>query len=117
LKEIVEGFDETYIILDALDECSDRQELLDNVEEIQGWGLSQLHMLLTSRRLTDIEETLNLLTDSQNRICIQSALVDADILTYIHNRLQNDRLLKRWRYKPQVQEEIKTTLMKKADGM
>jgi hypothetical protein len=95
LKEIVEGFDETYIILDALDECSDRQELLDNVEEIQGWGLSQLHMLLTSRRLTDIEETLNLLTDSQNRICIQSALVDADILTYIHNRLQNDRLLKR----------------------
>ena len=42
LKKIMEGFDEIYIILDPLDECSDRQELLNNVEEIQGWRLLQL---------------------------------------------------------------------------
>ena len=107
---------EDCVILDALDECSERQELLDNVGEIYGWDIP-LHILLTSRRLTDIEERIEPMTDPRNRLCIQSALVDAEILTYVHHRLQNDRQMKRWRTKPLVQEEIKTTLMKKADGM
>ena len=117
LKDILKGFNKAYVVLDALDECSDRQQLLEGIEEIQRWELPQLHMLLTSRQLPDIQEVLGLWTSSQNRIHIQSKLVDADILNYVHERLQNDRELKRWRNKPQVQEEIKTTLMKKADGM
>ena len=117
LKGILKGFNKAYVVLDALDECLDRQQLLESVEEIQRWRLPQLHMLLTSRQLPDIQEVLELWTGSQNRIHIQSALVDADILIYVHERLQNDRELKRWRNKPQVQEEIKMTLMEKADGM
>ena len=117
LKEVVEGFDEMYIVLDALDECSDREELLERIEEIQGWKLRQLHMLVTSRWLIDIKESLEPLTEPHGRICIQSALVNADILTYVHEKLQNDRYLKRWSSKPKVQEEIETTLMQKADGM
>ena len=117
LKGVLEYFDDTYIVLDALDECSDRYELLNNIEEIQRWGLSQLHMLLTSRGLPEIEESLEPLTNSYDRICIQSALVDADIANYVHHRLQNDRQLKQWRDRPHVQQEIRTTLMEKADGM
>ncbi|KAA6409051.1 MAG: vegetative incompatibility het-e-1 [Lasallia pustulata] len=117
LKEVVEGFDETYIVLDALDECSDREELLECIEEIQGWKLRQFHMLVTSRWLIDIKESLEPLTEPRGRICIQSALVNADIRTYVHEKLQNDRCLKRWSSKPEVQEEIETALMQKADGM
>ncbi|SLM40588.1 P-loop containing nucleoside triphosphate hydrolase, partial [Lasallia pustulata] len=117
LKEVVEGFDETYIVLDALDECSDREELLERMGEIQGWKLQQLRMLVTSRWLIDIKESLEPLTEPRGRICIQSSLVDADILTYVRGRLQNDRALKRWRGMPQVQEEIETTLKEKANGM
>jgi len=117
LKEIIEVSDKTYIIIDALDECSNMEELQENIGEIQRWGLPQLHMLLTSRRLMDIEEMIDPLTDDEDRICIQSALVDADIRTYVHERLQIDRRFKRWRSKPHVQEEIKMELMKKADGM
>ena len=117
LKDILKGFNEAYVIIDALDECLDRQQLLESVEEIQKWRLPQLHMLLTSRQLPDIQEVLELWTSSQDRILIQSALVDADILIYVHETLQNDRELKRWRNKPQVQEEIKATMMEKADGM
>ena len=113
----MKGFNEAYVILDALDECLDIQQLLESVEEIQRWRLPQLHMLLTSRQLSGIQEVLEQWTSSQNRILIQSALVDADILIYVHERLQNDRELKRWRNKPQVQEEIKATMMEKADGM
>ncbi|KAA6412672.1 MAG: hypothetical protein FRX48_03664 [Lasallia pustulata] len=117
LKEVLEGFDETYIVLDALDECSDRKELLERMGEIQGWKLRQLRMLVTSRWLIDIKESLEPLTEPRGRICIQSSLVDADILTYVRGRLQNDRDLKRWRGMPQVQEEIETTLKEKANGM
>ena len=117
LKDVLKGFKEAYIVLDALDECSDRQQLSESVEDIQRWELPQLHMLLTSRQLPDIQEVLRVWTTSQDRIHLKSTLVDADILTYVHERLQNDRELKRWRNKPQVQEEIKTTLMQKADGM
>ena len=117
LNGVLKYFDDAYIVLDALNECSDRYDLLNSIEEIQGWGLSQLHMLLTSRSLSEIEERLEPLTNSYDRICIQSASVDADIASYVHHRLQNDRQLKRWRGKPHVQEEISTTLMEKADGM
>lgn len=117
LKEITEVFDKTYVVIDALDECSNTHELQEHIEEIQRWGLPQLHMLLTSRRLMDIEEMMKPLTDTEDRICIQSALVDADIRTYVHERLQNDRKFKRWRSKPHVQDEIKMQLMTKADGM
>ena len=117
LKEIIEVSDKTYVIVDALDECSTSYELQEHIEEIQRWGLPQLHMLLTSQRLMDIEEIIEPLTDTEDRICIQSALVDADIRTYVHKRLQNDKKFKRWRSKPHVQDEIKMQLMMKADGI
>ena len=117
LKELLEDLHETYIILDALDECMDRQELLNSIEEIQGWEISQLHLLLISRRLKDIEDILVSITDLHDRVSIQSSLVDEDIRLYIQEMLENDRRLKRWRHKPLVQEEIKATLMGKADGM
>lgn len=118
LKEIFDNSDEIYVILDALDECSDREELINKIMEIQEWGFPYLHMLLTSRRLPDIEEMLDeILINPQDKICIQSALVDADIAIYVHKRLKDDRKLQRWRNKPDVQEEIKLRLMEKADGM
>lgn len=113
LKEIMESLTETYVILDALDECSDRQELLESIKEIQECKSQRLHMLLTSRRLTDIEEMLEPLISPQDRICIQSVLVDEDISIYIHERLK----LSPWRKKPEVRNEIETKLMEKADGM
>jgi hypothetical protein len=117
LKEGVECFNEAYIILDALDECLDRHELLSRIEEIQGWNLAQLRMLVTSRRVEDIEDSLDSLVDAQDGIGIQSALVDANASIYIHDRLQNDQRLKGWRNMPHVQTEIQTTLTEKADGM
>ena len=117
LKDLMEGFHKTYIILDALDECSDVEKLLVNIEEIQNWQLTGLHMLLTSRRHMDIEDALKPLTNSKSRICIQSAAVDADIETYIRHRLQTDKKLSRWKNHTLAQEEIINALKSKADGM
>lgn len=114
LKALINEFQKTYIILDALDECSDRQELLESIKEIQDWRLSGLHMLVTSRRLPDIDDELGPMIDSRSKICIQSAAVDADIEIYVRHRLQK---LKRWQNNVQAQKEIIETLKAKADGM
>ena len=117
LQQMIQEFDETFIILDALDECKERQELLTDIDEIAGWKNEKLHMLATSRRENDIEESLEPLVNDQEKICIQSALVNDDIRAYILERLRSDRRLRRWQKKPQVQQEIERTLMDKADGM
>ena len=106
-----------YIILDALDECEDRHELLPNLEQIVSWEDVNLHVLVTSRREIDIDEALTPFSSSRNRINIHNTLVNADIRTYVHDRLQVDRKLKRWQKDLNTQREIEDTLMRKADGM
>lgn len=113
LQHILGGFHETFLVLDALDECTEREELLALMEQIVGWKIGKLHTLVTSRREREIEETLEPLITGQ--ICIQSALVDADIKIHLRERLQNDQKLKKW--PAEVQKEIEATLMDGAHGM
>ncbi|KAH6704178.1 hypothetical protein BKA61DRAFT_660800 [Leptodontidium sp. MPI-SDFR-AT-0119] len=113
VQQMLNEFEETFIILDALDECKEREELLLLLKNLTSWGAGKLHVLATSRRERDIEETLESLTTSE--ICLQSALVDHDIRTHLSERLQNDPKLKRW--PANVRGEIKNTLMEGAQGM
>jgi hypothetical protein len=107
------NFQQTFIILDALDECKEREELLGLIGDFVNWNLETLHILATSRRARDIEETLEPLVTGQ--ICIQNALVNADIHIHICERLQNDPKLRKW--PTNVQMEIEKTLMDGAHGM
>ncbi|KIJ07625.1 hypothetical protein PAXINDRAFT_19198 [Paxillus involutus ATCC 200175] len=47
LGEVVQGFDEVYIMIDALDECDSQEELLDWMESLQS-ATPGLHLLTTS---------------------------------------------------------------------
>ena len=117
LRQMMTSIGDIYIVIDALDECTEREELLTDLESVASWEDVNLHMLTTSRRETDIEEVLISLSDGRNQINLQSALVNADIRTYTHDRLQTDRRLRRWLKHPEVQLEIENTLMEKAAGM
>lgn len=57
LRELVQSFADVFIILDALDECKERNNLMANVEDMAGWKLASLHMLVTSRKEKDISIT------------------------------------------------------------
>lgn len=116
-KQIIEELTETFIILDALDECGEREELFDIINQIRQHNPQRTHMLLTSRLLPEIEEQVSPLVAPMDRVRVGGPSVDSDIESYINGRLQNDRDLKRWRKLPDVQEEIRVTLTKKADGM
>ncbi len=117
LRCLIQAHDQVFIILDALDECKERRELLQEIEQITGWKTGKLYLLATSRHENDIEESLGVLLEEEGRICIQSALVDDDIREYIHERIHTDPGLKRWRNHPHVQQEIEASLMGKAAGM
>ena len=114
---MIQAFDETFIILDALDECKERQELLEDTNGFAKWKTEKLHILSTSRREKDIEERIESFVNDQEKICTQSDLVNDDMRAYVHGRLQTDGGLRRWQKEPEVQQEIERTLMDKADGM
>ena len=95
LHQTMASFEENFVILDALDECTGRSELLADIENIMGWEGLDLHLLVTSRRELDIEESLSsLVVGHQASVCIDSAVVSADIRVYVHYRLRADRKLK-----------------------
>lgn len=113
LRDILETPVETYIILDALDECVDRQELLKLVQDLHGWKIGSLHVLVTSRKERDIETALNLLCTGQ--ISVHDAQDNRDIELYIDERLKTDPKLRMWPLK--TREEINEKLKNDAHGM
>lgn len=112
------GYTETYIVIDALDECSEnRPDLLVTIEEMVSWEEQRLHTLITSRREKDIEDSFAPLLGTEDIVLIRNSSVDEDIRAYTHGRLQKDAKLRKWRCHPIVQEEIESTLTAKANGM
>ncbi len=117
LRQMMSAFKEIFIIVDALDECTERPELLAVIEEIFEWNETNMHILTSSRRERAIEASMELMTAEEERINLLSTLVNPDIRTYIRHRLQSDQKLKRWRKDPSIQLEVESVLMSKADGM
>jgi hypothetical protein len=113
LRDIIGRIQSKYIILDALDECTDREDLLTFICALADSKLLRLRILATSRPERDIEERLTPIAD--HNINIQSAIVDRDIRVYIRDQLATDMKLKKW--PPSVQDEIATVMMEKAGGM
>ena len=102
-----------YIVLDALDECADRKELLEFLCSLVKLKLPGLRVLATSRRERDIEEHLQPI--ATYNINMQSADVDEDIRLYVQSRLTADRTLRKW--PDTVRDEISSELVEKARGM
>jgi ankyrin repeat domain-containing protein 50 len=113
LRDAIAGIENKYIFLDALDECTDREDLLTFLHELINSKQQGLRVLATSRREKDIEDRLSSI--AYHNINIQSAVVDEDIRVYVRGRLATDINFKKW--PPAVQEEITTTMMEKAGGM
>jgi hypothetical protein len=113
LRDIPAGFRHTYIMIDALDECVEHDNLLLFIEEITDWELDNLHILATSRPDQIMKESIA--SRTSYTVNIQSAVVDVDIQIHIHERLQNDVRLHKWPLK--VKQEIEMSLMGGAEGM
>ena len=119
---MLEQAGEVWIALDALDECRTRTGLptegvLSWIRNILNSEHRNVHLLVTGRPEQDIQAEFNEWTSSGNRVLIQSDLIADDIYAYIHAKVREDKGFIRWQSRPEVQEEIETTLSKRADGM
>ena len=113
LRSIVGSFKDVYIVFDALDECNNRSGFLERLTEIHGWGLDKLHLLATSRKERDIEETLRHMVT--HRVPMDESLVDSDILVHVSTTLNHDHKFKTW--SGDEKQMIETTLIEGAHGM
>ena len=113
LQKILGGFNSAYIILDALDECSERDKVLDWVQTIilDKNGNLKLHLITTSRPEKEINDKFN----SYHYVDLVKASGNQNIVAYLDYQLQNDSDWQKW--DQDIQDEIKSILRKQADGM
>jgi hypothetical protein len=117
IKEAAQEFMHVYVVLDALDECAQRSELIDMLEAVAEWQLDNLHLLVTSRKERDIERSLEEYIREEDAVCLQRDVVDKDIQRYIQQRLRVDKGLAKWNRDAVVRQEIEDALMGGARGM
>jgi hypothetical protein len=112
LKDVVQALPQTFIVLDALDECPERGELLDFLKTVAEQKADEQKIIVTSRRLADINEAMD--DVGARRVVLQRELVDRDIEAYVRTRLSVDKALK---WPLTVRSEIEQCLTKGAQGM
>lgn len=117
IQQTLQEFTHVYIVLDALDECMQRSDLLGMLETMAGWPLDNLHLLMTSRKERDIERSLEGYVEEEDAVYLQRDVVDQDIQRYVQQRLHDDKGLAKWNQDAAIRQEIETALMHGACGM
>jgi mRNA degradation ribonuclease J1/J2 len=117
---MIEQVKEVWIVLDALDECRTRkgsptEGLLSWIRDLSS-KQRNVHLLVTSRPEHDIQSTISEFAHNDDKVPIQGDLITEDIRAYVRTKVRQDGL-KRWQSQPEVQDEIESRLMEKADGM
>ena len=109
-----------YIIVDALDECPNysgaptpREVVLNLLEGLVHLGLPNLHVCVTSRPETDIEDVIGPLASA---VSLHDEIgQQKDISDYVSSFVSSDRMMRRWR--SDQKELVVKELSEKADGM
>ena len=123
LKEMLTlpGQHPVYIVIDALDECSNtsgmpspREQVLVFLKGLVELSLPNLHLCVTSRPETDIRHVLELLTSRRVSLHEQSGQ-KKDIIDYVTSVVQSDPKMRRWR--DEDKNLVIETLSERADGM
>ena len=113
LCDILDRFLQAYIVIDALDECADREKTLRWANKLISdtkHKLTNLHIVVTSRQERDIDEIFAALDPCS--IDVGEAYTK-DIVKYL--KLQTES--KFMKYDGNMQAKIKTELEKHAEGL
>ena len=115
LRDLFREIHETiYLVVDALDECTQMSGLMLLLGMIHRWDCDRLRLLVISRKERLIEDTLGPLYPFQINL---NEMVNPDIETYIQNQLSTSQRLLRWTRIPEIRQKIQQTLSAGANGM
>jgi hypothetical protein len=113
LRDILNGFSRAYIIIDALDECTDREKTLHWVKKLvtdTDRKAQNLHVVVTSRPEPDIRENFGVL--HPDSIDVGEATSNEDIMKYL--KLQMESKFKK--YDEDTRNKIEAGLAQRAEG-
>ena len=112
LMSVLQGRPKVYILLDALDECSEQEKLLKFICTIES-TCKNANIFVSSRREYNITEAL--VDRVKYDFDMKTAAVDADIELFVQNFLSTDRALGKW--PSDIKAEIKDQLCRRSGGM
>jgi NACHT domain len=115
LIEVAKGMEKTFIILDAFDECTEKEDAIDTILRLFNRLYGKANIFITSRYDTYIENGLSEVdTACLTKTAAKNAAVDKDISEYVKARMEKDRKLSRWKGQT---KHIVENLVHQADGM
>ncbi|KAI4599633.1 hypothetical protein KJ359_001730 [Pestalotiopsis sp. 9143b] len=117
--EMIGNLGEVWIVLDALDECTPRGDLLAWLRSVnQDLSVQvKMHLLVTSRPEQDIKSAIKRYACDEQIIAIRDDLLKGDIRNYVQARVREHEGLSRWRGYQEIQDKIEASLLEKANGM
>ena len=116
LQSLAKECSEVYIVIDALDECVEKngQPIWSNLIKKLQASIVNLNLLYTSRDM-EIRDTAGIF---RNSTVIPIRATETDIRTYAREQLQsNDDLLQFCQQDPSLQEDILQAIVSKAEEM
>jgi hypothetical protein len=113
LRQLLSGFEMTYVLIDALDECLHMGKVLKFIKTLHGWNKRECHLLVTSRKEQQIVESM--VSAKPIEINMSQMPVDVDIEKYIEFVLHSSPELERWGL--DKKDLIRNVLLESANGM
>ncbi|KAE9368922.1 hypothetical protein N431DRAFT_318894, partial [Stipitochalara longipes BDJ] len=109
LQKTLEDYKDVFLIIDGPDECEEetRRDLIEQVGKLSG-----IHLMVTSRYLSSIEEEL------ENFVRFEIKANKMDIELFIDYQIQRNRNLRRMvQGTPRLRQDIKSAVVKTAENM
>ena len=115
LGQVLQDVPPLFVIVDALDECVERNEMIDILSLMKARGLANTHILVSSRQELDIKE--GLLRAKPLQIELTEQMIRHDIERFIEKRIALSQRLSRWCKRADVNLHLRSTLLEGANGM
>ncbi|KAK2751656.1 hypothetical protein CKAH01_17846 [Colletotrichum kahawae] len=118
VKATVLTYGHVDVILDALDECTLRQDVLGWIERMSsGQGCDHIRFLVTGRPEADLEWGLSRAFSQQCFMRLENQAIDADISSFVAAKLESCPHFVRKNLSLDLKEQIRQKLGREADGM
>ena len=113
IEDLLKEFPDVHIVIDALDECEQNEEVLRWIEGLLEKKNDRLHVLVSSRQDYHFQLELERLASLMLKLDQQTFAKDIEI--YIHERLGTDPRMRKW--SSDVRDDIKQSLVSNAGGL
>ncbi|KAJ7608804.1 hypothetical protein FB45DRAFT_380535 [Roridomyces roridus] len=108
LKNLLQELGQTYVVLDALDECQEPEKLVKLVMEMQTWPVP-LHFMITSQERNIFNNKFRALPTIE----LSPGFTSEDIHLFVSHELHSSMKLEVWATQPNVVQKI----VQKSSGM